>query len=112
MMSVITTPLKKGLDKLVEKFRSFNIAHAGKWTVYFILIGVIAGLGSIVFHYLCRLGGHEGDVITLSSRRGKVHAKQKAALASGGITAIEEWAGPLEGRLKILLMSRLEMERW
>ncbi len=38
--------------------RSFNIARAGKWTFYFVLIGIIAGLGSIVFHYLCQIGIH------------------------------------------------------
>jgi len=38
--------------------RSLNIAHAGKWTLYFVLIGLIAGLGSIVFQYLCQLGLH------------------------------------------------------
>ncbi len=35
-----------------------HIAHAGKWTLYFVLIGIIAGLGSVVFHYLCQLGLH------------------------------------------------------
>ncbi|MFC1830160.1 chloride channel protein [Thermodesulfobacteriota bacterium] len=34
------------------------MAYAGKWTVYFVLIGIIAGLGSIVFHYLCQVGLH------------------------------------------------------
>ena len=58
MMSVVTTPLKKGFGRLAEKYRSVNIARAGKWTVYFVLIGVIAGLGSIVFQYLCELGVH------------------------------------------------------
>ncbi|MBU4002724.1 MAG: chloride channel protein [Proteobacteria bacterium] len=29
-----------------------------KWTFNFILIGIIAGLGSVVFHYLCILGQH------------------------------------------------------
>ncbi|MBW2247482.1 MAG: chloride channel protein, partial [Deltaproteobacteria bacterium] len=38
--------------------RSVNIALAGKWTLYFVLIGLIAGLGSIVFQYLCQLGLH------------------------------------------------------
>jgi len=57
-MSAMTPLLKKGSRKLAEKFRFLNIAHAGKWTIYFILIGVIAGLGSIVFHYLCELGVH------------------------------------------------------
>ncbi|GBC59086.1 chloride channel protein [Desulfonema ishimotonii] len=38
--------------------RSDQIAHAGKWTFYFVVIGIIAGLGSVVFHYLCQLGVH------------------------------------------------------
>ena len=50
--------LKKIIRSITGKERSFNIAHAGKWTLYFVLIGVIAGLGSIVFHYLCLLGAH------------------------------------------------------
>lgn len=37
---------------------SENITHAGKWAFYFVLIGLIAGLGSIAFHYLCLLGSH------------------------------------------------------
>ncbi|MFH0731171.1 MAG: chloride channel protein [Pseudomonadota bacterium] len=36
----------------------FNITRAGKWTCYFLLIGIIAGLGSIVFHFLCEMGVH------------------------------------------------------
>ncbi|MCP4694907.1 MAG: chloride channel protein [Desulfobacterales bacterium] len=35
-----------------------NIAEAGRWTFRFFMIGLIAGLGSIVFHYLCLLGVH------------------------------------------------------
>jgi chloride channel protein, CIC family len=34
------------------------MAHAGKWALYFIAIGLIAGLGSVVFHFLCQLGIH------------------------------------------------------
>jgi len=37
---------------------SFDFAHAGKWAVYFFAIGIIAGLGSIVFHWLCQVGVH------------------------------------------------------
>ena len=37
---------------------TINIARASKWTLYFVLIGIIAGLGSVVFHYLCQLGLH------------------------------------------------------
>ena len=43
---------------LIGQDRSLNIARAGKWTFYFVVIGVIAGAGSIVFHYLCQLGIH------------------------------------------------------
>lgn len=38
--------------------RSFDLARAGRWTLLFVLIGLIAGMGSIVFHYLCQLGMH------------------------------------------------------
>ncbi len=35
-----------------------DIAVGGKWLFRFVLIGVIAGGGAIVFHYLCGLGMH------------------------------------------------------
>ncbi len=35
-----------------------DIAVVGKWLFYFVLIGLIAGLGAILFHYLCHLGMH------------------------------------------------------
>ncbi len=41
-----------------EKVGSKHIAVAGKWLFYFVLIGVIAGCGAIIFHYLCGLGMH------------------------------------------------------
>jgi CIC family chloride channel protein len=37
---------------------STRLSRAGQWSVNFILIGVIAGLGSIVFHYLTQWGVH------------------------------------------------------
>lgn len=37
---------------------SKNIKVAGKWLFRFILIGIIAGCGAILFHYLCGLGMH------------------------------------------------------
>lgn len=40
------------------KVGSRDIAVAGRWLFYFILIGVIAGCGAIIFHYLCDLGMH------------------------------------------------------
>jgi CIC family chloride channel protein len=35
-----------------------DVAHAGKWALLFIAIGLIAGAGSIVFNYACQLGIH------------------------------------------------------
>ena len=35
-----------------------EIKVAGKWLFNFILIGVIAGIGSVIFHFLCELGMH------------------------------------------------------
>ncbi|MFO7932228.1 MAG: chloride channel protein [Desulfosalsimonas sp.] len=43
---------------LKQKFRTVNVARAGKWSLFFVLIGVIAGTGSIIFQYLCQLGSH------------------------------------------------------
>jgi CIC family chloride channel protein len=37
---------------------TYRFAYAGRWAIYFILIGLIAGLGSIIFHLLCQLGVH------------------------------------------------------
>ncbi len=44
--------------RLNGRLKSLNIAQATRWSVYFIAIGLIAGLGSVVFHYLCQLGLH------------------------------------------------------
>jgi CIC family chloride channel protein len=46
------------LRSFIRQGRSFDLARAGKWTMYFVVIGLIAGLGSIVFHYLSQLGMH------------------------------------------------------
>ncbi len=46
------------LKLLFHPKRSAHIALAGKWFFYFIVIGIIAGFGSIIFHYLCQLGAH------------------------------------------------------
>ncbi|MBT8341972.1 MAG: chloride channel protein [Desulfatitalea sp.] len=37
---------------------SFDLARAGKWSLNFIAIGLIAGSGAIVFNYLCQFGTH------------------------------------------------------
>jgi CIC family chloride channel protein len=46
------------VKSLLDGSRSFNFARAGKWALYFVGIGIIAGLGSIVFHYLTQIGMH------------------------------------------------------
>jgi chloride channel protein, CIC family len=53
-----TEGLKKQSRAPTDRKRSFDFAYAGKWAAYFFVIGIIAGLGSIVFHYLCQLGVH------------------------------------------------------
>ena len=45
-------------EKAFGPHHSKKIVHGGKWAFYFVAIGLIAGLGSIVFHYLCLLGSH------------------------------------------------------
>jgi CIC family chloride channel protein len=49
---------KKQSGDSVLKTRTTKIGTAGKWMFYFVLIGVIAGLGSIVFQYFCQVGLH------------------------------------------------------
>ncbi|MEA3280110.1 MAG: chloride channel protein [Thermodesulfobacteriota bacterium] len=49
---------RKWFETVAGKDRSANIALAGKQMFYFVAIGIIAGLGSIVFHYLCQFGSH------------------------------------------------------
>lgn len=46
------------LRKILHPGSGFNVPLAGKWALKFIVVGLIAGLGSIVFHYLCQLGIH------------------------------------------------------
>lgn len=51
------------LLKIRDRIKTINFAaesytYAGKWAFYFLLIGLIAGMGSIVFHYLCQIGAH------------------------------------------------------
>ena len=41
-----------------KKTDRFDFALARKWTINFMAIGVIAGMGSILFNYLCQLGLH------------------------------------------------------
>ncbi|MBU0995814.1 MAG: chloride channel protein [Proteobacteria bacterium] len=54
----ILNRLQNRLIGLTSKKGSVNLARAGKWSLYFVLIGIIAGVGSIIFHYLCEYGMH------------------------------------------------------
>jgi len=40
------------------KAGSARLSMAGKWAFYFVLIGLIAGMGSVVFQLLCQTGSH------------------------------------------------------
>ena len=40
------------------KAGSASLSMAGKWAFYFVLIGLVAGLGSVVFYLLCQMGSH------------------------------------------------------
>ncbi len=53
-----TSLLREILASYAQKIKIFNFARAGKWSVLFVLIGVIAGLASIVFYFLCQMGSH------------------------------------------------------
>jgi len=46
------------LGKNGKNAKATDIAVAGKWLFYFVLIGLIAGSGAVLFHYLCGLGMH------------------------------------------------------
>jgi len=51
-------PTQSAYQRIRTKTKSLNVAQATRWSAYFIAIGLIAGLGSVVFHYLCQLGVH------------------------------------------------------
>lgn len=50
----------KELGESISKFkeRISRITTTGRWLFYFVLIGIIAGLGAIIFHLLCQVGFH------------------------------------------------------
>ncbi len=52
-MKILFEKVKKNF---FDKKKTMDIAYAGKWFAIFILIGIIAGIGSIIFHYLCQAG--------------------------------------------------------
>ena len=52
--------MEKSIEHYISdaaRFRS-RINKLISWLFFFILIGIIAGLGSVVFHYLCQIGVH------------------------------------------------------
>lgn len=38
------------------KAKNWRITSAGKWVFFYVLIGLVAGLGAVVFQYLCQIG--------------------------------------------------------
>jgi chloride channel protein, CIC family len=49
---------KKWANDFILKIKGTHITTAGKWIFYYVLIGLIAGLGAIAFQYLCQMGSH------------------------------------------------------
>ncbi len=41
-----------------RRIPSSRITSAGRWAFHYVLIGLIAGMGSVIFHYLCGVGMH------------------------------------------------------
>ncbi|OGR13799.1 MAG: chloride channel protein [Desulfobacterales bacterium RIFOXYA12_FULL_46_15] len=44
--------------EFMKKAGSGDVTIAGKWLFRFVLIGIVAGFGAVIFHYLCSLGMH------------------------------------------------------
>jgi CIC family chloride channel protein len=49
---------KNILSVFSKKTKTINFAYMGKWFLLYIVIGIIAGIGAIIFHYLCGLGSY------------------------------------------------------
>ncbi len=49
---------KKWSNAFILKIKGAHITTAGKWIFYYVLIGLIAGLGAMAFQYLCQMGSH------------------------------------------------------
>ena len=50
--------IQERIDTLIRHDLAGRVSKAGKWTIYFIGIGIIAGFGAVIFHYLCQIGIH------------------------------------------------------
>ncbi|MEJ2167233.1 MAG: chloride channel protein [Desulfobacterales bacterium] len=50
--------IQECIDALVRRDLADRVSKAGKWMLYFIGIGIIAGFGAVIFHYLCQIGTH------------------------------------------------------
>ncbi len=50
--------IQRQFYKILGQDLSASVSRAGRWTLYFIGIGIIAGMGAIVFNYLCQVGIH------------------------------------------------------
>jgi hypothetical protein len=66
--------IQQQIHKIWGRDLSARASRAGMWTLYFIGIGIIAGVGAIIFHYLCQVGIHifygcDGRISTTGSGR-------------------------------------------
>ncbi|MGM0418599.1 MAG: chloride channel protein [Thermodesulfobacteriota bacterium] len=45
--------------KLIQSFSNNNsFAYTGKWITSFLVIGIVSGIGAVIFEYMCGLGTH------------------------------------------------------
>jgi CIC family chloride channel protein len=74
--------MRRGADR-------FNLPVLGRWFIYGGLVGLVAGLGAIVFHVLCSLGVHVFLDLMAGFRPGEPAGE--AELFSPGTTPLRLW---------------------
>ena len=50
--------LRTQIHSIVGQDLPGRVSRAGRWALYFVGIGLIAGTGAVIFHYLCQVGTH------------------------------------------------------
>lgn len=70
--------------------KSFDFARLSKWVFYYLFIGIVAGLGSIVFHLLCESGVHFFMVMVAGYRLDIAIGEQHMLLQTS--TPFNKWA--------------------
>ncbi len=70
-------------------FASFNLRRSSRYLLFFILIGIIAGLGSVAFQFLCDVGMHYFMDMLAGFRPGGPHGE--VSLFSYTDTPLNKW---------------------